>query len=179
MSLLKKIEIPINGPGIIMYSDFAVKNINKGENYFENSYLTSEQVLKHVYEGSIVGFCTPIPGYYTIEIYNEKPEDYHFISCKYKLYLGIEVRDKRIFIGDLYDLACWNPQYLKEESIELDNGFYEVYVLTDPLEMEPEIEDYEQTIEIYFSKTDSMPKLKYNGTPLLANPDETYIEFEE
>lgn len=97
----KEIKLYISGLGIIMYSDFAVSHIAKGDDYFSSNYQTPEQVVKHIYEGTIVGFCTSSPGDFILKFKSGYPNEEELNSSEFKLRLGIEVRDNRICIRDL------------------------------------------------------------------------------
>ena len=61
MSVIQ-INLKIVGLGIIFYSPYAVKSIREGELHLMRHYNEPQDVLEHIYKGSIVGFCTGSPG---------------------------------------------------------------------------------------------------------------------
>ena len=67
---MKKEQFKINiaGLGIIFYSPQAVKHIEIGEDYLGEHYSKPVDVIKHVYEGSIVGIATGTPGNFYLNI---------------------------------------------------------------------------------------------------------------
>ncbi|MBU3075513.1 hypothetical protein [Clostridium estertheticum] len=166
MNINKDIEIEISGLGIIMYSDFAVQSILEGEDYFIESYQTPQQVAKHVNEGSIVGFCTSSEGNYILKVRSGYPIQKKIEDAEFKITLGIEVRDKRICIRDLYDLMRWNKKCNYNQIIELDNGFYNVILYGDI--PETNVIGDNQIIYVYLNRTDAIPDLRYDGVPIFC-----------
>lgn len=68
----KQFQLDIEGLGIIFYSPHAVKHIEEEEDYLGEHYWMPEDVLKHIYEGSIVGVATGTPGIFHLNIYQKK-----------------------------------------------------------------------------------------------------------
>ncbi|MPQ45351.1 hypothetical protein, partial [Clostridium tarantellae] len=129
MNLNNELVLDINGLGIIMYSDYATSFIKEGEDYFYQNYQTPEQVLKHIIEGSIVGFCTSSPGRYILKLKTGYPSEENLNSYEFKLRLGIKITDKRMYIRDLYDLMDWSSNCPINQCVELENGFYHITLL--------------------------------------------------
>ena len=106
MSVIQ-INLKIVGLGIIFYSPYAVKSIREGEPYLMRHYNEPQDVLEHIYKGSIVGFCTGSPGKYVLNIFqNEKPK-IEKLNPDYAIKLCIKVEDGEIFFRDLYALLRW------------------------------------------------------------------------
>lgn len=164
--MFKDIKLDISGLGIIMYSDFAISHIADGEDYFSSNYQTPQQVVKHIYEGTIVGFCTSSPGEFILKFRNGYPQETDLDSFEFKLRLGIEIRDGRICFRDLYDLMDWNPQCPEHQYIEVENGFYHITLCGNV--PDTGIIGDNQEIYVYLNKLDSMPKLKYAGVPIFC-----------
>lgn len=127
-----------------------------------------DQVLDHIYKGSIIGFCTRSPGIYVLKFREGYPKEEILNSADYVLVLGIHATGKKIFIRDLYELMDWSDDCPDEQVIEIEDGFYKI-ILYSSLPYSQKRGD-NQAIYLYFEKTDEMPKLKYNGVPTLWNP---------
>lgn len=162
----KEIKLYISGLGIIMYSDFAVSHIAEGEDYFSFNYQTPQQVVKHIYEGTIVGFCTSSPGDFILKFRDGYPEEADLQASEFKLRLGIEVKDGRICIRDLYDLMNWRAKCPDNQYVEVENGFYHITLYGDI--PDTGIIGDDQVIYVYLNKLDSMPDLKYAGVPIFC-----------
>lgn len=93
MFLNKELILDIYGLGIIMYSDFATTHIIEGEDYFSKNYQTPQQVVNHIIQGSIVGFCTSSSGRYILKFRSGYPLESDLNSAEFKLRLGIDIRD--------------------------------------------------------------------------------------
>jgi len=163
----KEINLNISGLGIIMYSDFAVSMIAEGEDYFSNSYQLPDQVLKHIYQGTIVCFCTSSTGEFILKFKSGYPDETELNSCEFKLRLGIEVKDNRMCIRDLYDLMCWSSICPANQTIEVENGFYHITLCGNI--PDSGILGDKQIIHIYLQNVDRMPELKYRGVPIYCD----------
>ena len=157
------LSLNISGIGIIIYSDYAVSQIAEGEDYFSKNYYTGEQVLKHIYSGTIVGFCTSSPGTYILEIRDGYPPKTDLDNLEFKLRLGICVKGNRIYFNDLFALMNWKTDYTKMPALELEDGYYHITLVGD-VPNTGMLGD-NQEIFVYFNKLDSMPELNYNGVP--------------
>ena len=143
MSVIQ-INLEIVGLGIIFYSPYAVKSIREGEPYLMRHYNEPQDVLEHIYKGSIVGFCTGSPGKYVLNIFqNEKPK-IEKLNPDYAIKLCIKVEDGEIFFREVI-VCSWLPQSGKRG----DN----------------------QQINIYFIAKSELPKLRYIGVPFLGDEE--------
>jgi hypothetical protein len=158
------IQLNIIGLGIIIYSDFAVSEIAEGEDYFSNRYQLPEQVAEHIHQGTIVGFCTSSPGSYILKFLNGYPSEAELNSREFKLRLGIEVKDNRVSVRDLYDLMDWKSMCQPNQVIKIENGFYHV-TLCGNISASGILGD-DQEIYVYLQPIDKMPELKYAGVPI-------------
>jgi hypothetical protein len=164
----KDIKLDITGLGIILYSEQAVAHISEDEDYFSTNYQTSEQVLKHVYNGTIVGIGTRSPGKYILKIRYGYPEEDVLDLADYVLILGIHVIGEKVFARDLYDLMEWTSECPVEQTFELEEGYYQLTIHSNLPNSKRRGDN--QVIFVYFNKVDKMPKLKYRGVPTLWNP---------
>ena len=161
----KKIVIDIEGLGIILYSDFAVKGIEDDEDYLSENYNKPEDVVRHIENGTIVGFCTGSPGQYTLNFKEGYPSEQEVRISDLKLRLGIEVRDNRICVSDLYSLLEWSTEE-EPEFIKIENGFYHITLCGNiPTSG---ITGDDQWINVYLKRLDSMPELRYSGVPMFC-----------
>lgn len=168
MEIDKDIELEITGLGIILYSEQAVAHIREDEDYFSTNYQTAEQVLSHVYDGTIVGFGTRSPGKYILKIRYGYPEEEVLDLSDYVLRLGIHVMGGRVFTRDLYDLMEWTFECPEEQTIDLQDGYYHITLHSNLPDSKRRGDN--QVIFVYFNKLDEMPALKYRGVPTLWNP---------
>ncbi|WBW96112.1 hypothetical protein [Oceanirhabdus sp. W0125-5] len=166
VNLIKELTLDINGLGIIMYSDFATSHITEGEDYLSQSYQTPQQVANHIMEGSIVGFCTSSPGRYILNVRRGYPTESDLNLAEFKLRLGIEIRDGRMCIRDLYDLMSWRENCPINQCIDLENGYYHITLYGD-VPSSGLLGD-RQIIYVYLNKLNSMPALRCDGVPMFS-----------
>ena len=160
----KEITLDVSGMGIIIFSEYAVEHIKEGEDYFSTNYQTGEQVLNHVYQGTIVGFCTSSPGTYILKVKEGYPEESILTKADYKLRLGIQIKGSKVHFKDLFALMDWMEGFYPEEnSVEIEDGYYHI-TLHGNKTCSGILGD-NQVIYVYFNKLNSMPELKYNGVP--------------
>lgn len=160
------LKLEISGMGIIIYSDYAVSHIADGEDYFSTNYYSGEQVLKHVYDGSIVGFCTSTPGTFILKIRSDYPSESELECADYCMRLGICVKGQKIYFNDLFALMNWNSDYTDIPTVEQEDGYYHITLVGNT--PKSGVLGDNQEIYIYFYKLDTMPKLKYNGVPIFC-----------
>ena len=168
MSVIQ-INLEIVGLGIIFYSPYAVKSIREGEPYLMRHYNEPQDVLEHIYKGSIVGFCTGSPGKYVLNIFqNEKPK-IEKLNPDYAIKLCIKVEDGEIFFRDLYALLRWSEECSDDCKVKMENGNYEVIVCS-WLPQSGKRGDNQQ-INIYFIAKSELPKLRYIGVSFLGDEE--------
>lgn len=158
----KEIILNIKGLGIILYSEYAVEEIGEEEDYFSEHYQNPEDVLKHIYSGTIVGFGTGSPGNYILKFYKGYPSEKREYDYSFRLW--IKVKERKVCIRDLYDLMEWSRECSDEQKIEIDDGIYHLTVCSNL--PESGYRGDEQVIELYFNMLETTPKLKYNGIPM-------------
>lgn len=156
----------ISGLGIIFYSPANLPRLIEGEDYLSRCYTIPEDVLKHVYEGSIVGFGTGSPGNFVLEFRNGCPHAEAVERSDYALRLGVLVKDEKIVFRDLYTLMEWHAECSDEPCINVQNGYYEVTLLSSLPESRV-LGDF-QSIHIFLNPCARMPQLKFPGVPMLC-----------
>jgi len=90
--------------------------------------LDAEDVLKHIYEGSIVGAATGTPGIFNLNIYQNIRPGLDAIQPDYALKLGLKVTGHTVYFRDLYVLLRWETEDETEIRVDMDDGNYEVVV---------------------------------------------------
>ena len=166
MQVDNNIVLEIKGLGIIMYSESSAAHIKIGEDYFTNHFQAPSDVLKHIYNGTIVGFGTGTSGKFILNINDGYPDEKELKNSEYKLRLCIVINDGKIIFRDLYDLFEWNPAYSKKKSFEIDNGIYHITLCTNT--PQSGILGDNQVISIFLKKLYELPSLKYEGVPILC-----------
>jgi hypothetical protein len=165
MSAVKSIRLEVAGLGMIFYSPFSAASIAEGEDYLEKCFSDPDFVEKQAVEGKLVGVSTGTSGIFPLEVFWGYPPESIDKQYDRSLRLGVEVRDQKLCIRDLYDLIRWESQCPPEQIIELADGFYHITLLTrDP---PSGILGDNQEILVYLQKLPQMPKLRYNGVPTL------------
>jgi hypothetical protein len=157
------LHLDINGLGIIMYSPHAVAHIAEGENYFSSNYNAGQQVLKHINEGTIVGFCTSSPGSYILKVRSGYPSERDLDKSEFRMRLGIHVLGNKVYFNDLFALMDWNSEGKNVPTIQIEDGFYHVTLIGN-IPGSGILGD-SQEIFIYFNKLEAMPALNYSGVP--------------
>ena len=166
MNALKTFRLDIAGLGIIFYSPFAAASISEGADYLENAFSDPDMVEQQAIEGRIVGVSTRTPGRFFIEMYSGYPDDGLVEEQDFKLRLGVEVRDRRLCVRDIFDLLKWESRCPAAQELELDDGFYHITLLSN--EPPSGVMGEDQLIKVYLQKLQEMPKLRYNGVPTLC-----------
>jgi len=128
VSKFYKIKLDLVGLGIIFYSLKSVEHIKEGERFLMTKYNDAEDVLKYIYNGTLVGFCTCSPGRYILNIHVDDSPLTYITGPDFSLKLCIRVTDNRVFFDDLYALLSWQRDQSEVDSIEIENGIYKVTV---------------------------------------------------
>lgn len=127
--------------------------------------MDAEDVLKHIYEGSIVGAATGTPGIFHLNIYQNIRPGLDAIQPDYALKLDLKVTGYTMYFRDLYVLLRWETEDETELRVDMDDRNYEVVVCS--WFPESGIRGNHQQVDFYFAKTDELPKLHYEGVPTL------------
>lgn len=165
--MLKRINILIDGMGLVLYSPFAVKKIPEGEDFLMSHFWEPQDVMKQVESCKIVPFCIGSPGNYVIDCFEGLPDREYLSQFQYVLQLGIIVKDDAVYIRDLFDFMVWSPNCPEEQKIHIASGYYVMTICSST--PASGITGDHQSIEIHFFKVDSFPATKYPGVPLLCD----------
>lgn len=166
MSIIKSVELRISGVGIILYSPFAVSSIRQDEDYLSSQYEEPKDVARQVNAGRLVGLGTGAEGTYVVNVrLGDLPPPKE--KAPYQISVGIEIRDRTMYVRDLYDLLCWDPDCPDAQRATLEDGFYHIIASAE----EPLAGKWgkDQTIDLYFHKRSAMPKLVWPGVPILCD----------
>jgi hypothetical protein len=166
MNKIKTVKLELVGPRFICYSPFAALEIADGQDYLETSFESPAQVEKEALKGRIVGVSTGSPGAFEFEIFFGYPSDQIVDENQYKLRLCVEVRDRKLYIRDLFDLMDWSSNCPQQHTIDIDDGFYHITLLSrDP---PSGVLGDNQKILMYLQKLDELPILNIRGVPTLC-----------
>lgn len=163
---MNKINIDISGLGLIIYSANSTCHIAEGEDYLSLHYSDVNDVLNHIYQGTIPGFCTGSPGSYELNIITSPPDENLITASDYRLRLWVKVTGGKLYFRDLYDLMYWEQLCPSEQIVEINDGNYEVTVCT--FIPPSKIIGDNQKITIFLNRVESPPRLKYMGVPMLC-----------
>jgi hypothetical protein len=171
MRELARIDLEIAGLGLILCSPFATAHIAEGERYLEQHYWEPADVARHLRAGTIAGFCTGSSGTYRVRVVIGAPDTRAIVTHPWMVRLAVEVRDRTLWIRDLYDLLRWERACPRGQAIELDDGLYRVTAATAPTDSG--IVGDDQDILLCLEPVDALPALTWEGVPFLGeDPDD-------
>lgn len=165
MKIYKNMEICTDGLGLIIYSNKAMEYVREGEDFFKNEFSTPKKVAEHIEKGDIVGFCTGTSGEFNIKIREGYPDMEIEKKFPVSINLAINVVGAQVSIIDLAWLMEWSDYVPEDQQIYIEEGFYDLTILT--CKPDNEIWGNNQEIYIYFNKISQMPKPIWNGVPQL------------
>ena len=150
---MKDIHLSVHELGILMHSPSAASHLSLHDNFLEDSFLTPEQVLPFIYQGSLVAFQTG-DGYFHLKLREGYPTE----PKQYMLRLGVHVTDGVLYFRDLYDCYDWDPNCAEEQQVHLGNGYYHVTLCSDG-----DFSTNEVVIFVYLNQLEEMPSLDFRG----------------
>lgn len=159
------VELILDGIGIVLYSEGAVKDIEEGANYFNKEYATPNQVASHIKKGDIVGFCTGTGGVFNLKFRTGYPSEDIDKNFPISIRLAIDVKGGKICVIDLFWLMEWSDECPPEQQILIDDGIYHMTVST--AKPKSGIWGDSQDIYIYLNRIAKMPELTWDGVPEL------------
>lgn len=159
----KDIFLETSGMGFIIYADFAVKKIKRGENFLSEHYWKPEDVAKEVNSGGIVGVCTGAPGKYRLSIREGIPCDELWENSILRRRLSIKVTGGKIYFRDLYELMDWDERCDESQTIKIEDGYYTMLLMGNM----PNDGSFgeNQVIYLYIYKNDTFCEPQYKGVP--------------
>jgi hypothetical protein len=159
------LDLRIAGLGVILYSPFAVAHIRGGQDYLSEHYSDPADVARQVMDCGLTGFCTGSPGDYRVLLY-DGPIDAAEREAERAIRLGVEVRDERLCIRDLYDLMSWTNECPSRQQLSVADGFYRVTAYTSA--PRSGIGGDYQDIGLHFEAVPQRPLLRWDGVPDLT-----------
>ncbi len=163
----KDIELVIDGMGIVFYSPETNKEIPEGIDFFNNEYSNPDDVAKHLKKGDVVGFCTGTGGEFTLRFRDGYPDESIIDEYPVCVRLGIDIKDDKLCMIDLFWLMEWSVECPKEQILNIVPGYYHITLCTKC--PESGVWGDNQTIYVYLNKLNEMPELVWNGVPQLFN----------
>ena len=175
--LCKDIILPLDGLGMLFYSEGAVKHIPVGEDYFEKVFSQPQKVSEHIRQGDMIGICTGGESAdFELRFRSGSPSEE--IQQKYpaQLQFAIHVMGTKLNVVDVYWLMRWKNDCPKEQQVEIESGIYQMTVCGEPplsaLEeqfSEEECEEYAnrpRVVYIFLDRLEAMPEQDWNkGVP--------------
>ena len=159
-------ELDISGLGIIFYSPAHAGHIGEGEDYLTSSYLTDQDVQRHVQAGTIVGFATGTPGRFVLNFISGRAPDEALMKAEFLLSLPLACVGGRVCVRDLYDLLDWEAECPEEQVIHVEDGYYRLLLCSDT--PTSGVLGDGQEIDVYFEPWDQLPELVEEGIPTLC-----------
>ncbi len=160
-----RIELDLAGLGVILYSPFAVAHIAEGIDYLGRHFERPEEVARHVMECRLTAFCTGSPGRFRLTFVPGEPDEAEIQAAKFKLRLGLEVRDGTVCVRDLYDLMDWTAECPEGQTLSVPDGFHRLTVCSSP--PPSGIIGDDQDVTIWMEPVADRPTLKWVGVPTL------------
>jgi hypothetical protein len=110
--------------------------------------------------------CIGSGGEYDLLIYDGPLDLDPMNAAKFKVRLGLEVRDNEVCFRDLHDLISWIPNCPEGQEISVPTGFYRITVYSSP--PASGIIGDRQHIALHFERVETRPLLKWDGVPQLC-----------
>jgi hypothetical protein len=165
MSALRTIDLTIAGLGIILYSPRNAAHIARGSDYLSEHFWEPEDVERSLLGGKISAFGTGGGGDYALHLFEGPADDEKMEAHRYKLRLGVEVVGGQLCFRDLYDMLEWEPEVPDAQRLRISDGTYRLTLLTNK-PASGWFGDH-QRIDIHLEKWDGMPRLRFDGVPVL------------
>ena len=159
------IILEIEGMGIVLYSNKAMKNIEEGDDFFTKEFSTPQKVSEHIKKGDLIGFNMGSSGTYNLHIRQGYPSQEIIDNYPINARLALNILGNKVSFIDLYWLMEWSEYVPEEQTVEIEEGIYHVSVLTNKPSSE-KIGD-NQDVYVYFQKVNEMSELKWEGVPIL------------
>lgn len=162
----KRVDLDLQGLGVILYSPFAVAHIPEGADYLAKHFSNGDDVAKHVRECRLTAFGTGTPGQFSLTFTFGEPDDNVVQAAEFKLRLGLEVRDGCFCVRDLYDLMEWSGKCPKSQTVAAANGFYRLTVWSSS--PASGVLGDGQEVFVCMEPVAAKPELRWEGVPSLC-----------
>lgn len=160
------VSLDLAGLGIIVYSPWAARHIQPGEDYLERAFTDPADVGAHIRACTIAAFCTGSSGRFHLHVTTEPIEPSSLRESEWQIALGVEVRDSKLCLRDLYTLLCWDPECPPEQELHLPDGFYHITAFTSTPESGCLGDD--QAVYLHLRHQPERPELTWQGVPQLC-----------
>jgi hypothetical protein len=160
------VDLDIAGLGIIMYSPFAVEHIGEGQDYLSSRFWSPADVARHVVECGLTTFGTGTSGRFRLIVYDGDIDVAALEAAERKIRLGVEVRDARLCVRDLYDLLSWTRHCPSTQQLTLADGFYRITAYTSAPPSGVLGDGHE--ISLHLEAVSERPVLRWDGVPDLT-----------
>ena len=167
----QRVTLEVQGLGIILYSPFAVAHIRSDEDYLAAHFWQPADVARHVVDCTLSAFATGSPGTFHLTLHDGVLDAAELAAASAKAALGVEVRDSRLCVRDLYDLMQWSPDCPEAQQVALADGFYSLtaYTSAPPSGI---LGDHQEVV-LHLAPSAARPVLRWSGVPdLVASPTE-------
>ena len=163
-------KLSIDGPGIALFSPGMTEGIGKGDDFLGEEFVQPEDIGRQVRAGDVTAFCTGSPGDYLLECRDGYPDEEACREYPVGLRLGLEVRGGEVWVIDLFWLSWFPKECPPEQVLRMADGFYHLTVLT----RKPDSGRWgeKQRILLYWNPLPEMPRLAWQGAPLLLPEEE-------
>lgn len=163
----RDVELCIEGMGIVFYSPATTKNIPEGIDFFNAEYSKPEDVAAHIKKGDVVGFCTGSGGEFTLKFREGYPEEKVNKEYPVTARLGIDIKDDKLCMIDLFWLMEWSADCPAEQILIIEPGYYHITLCTKC--PDSGVWGDSQIIYVYLNRLDEMPALNWQGVPQLCD----------
>lgn len=155
--------ISTDGPGIVFYSEEINSSVDEEFDFFSNDFYTPEQVSKHVKKGDITCVGTGTSGNFLLSFLEGYPSKSICDEYPSTVRLAIKITNNKMYFDDVFSLFEWSKNHSRDLTVELENGFYHLTLLT-KLPSTRKWGD-NQEILIFVKKINKMPQLMWEGVP--------------
>ncbi|MEO8842099.1 MAG: hypothetical protein ABI704_11045, partial [Kofleriaceae bacterium] len=124
MRTIGKLSFHIAGPGIVIYSPFAMAHVAAGTHFLEESFTELEHVGELVRAGRLAGFNMGSPGIYHVTFMLGALDVPTIARYPWWIELSVEVRGQTVCVRDLFDFSRWSPECPNDQTFTLPDGSY-------------------------------------------------------
>jgi hypothetical protein len=162
-----KLSFHIAGPGLVMYSPFAMADVASGTPFLEDRFSDMEDVGAFVRAGTLAGFNMGSPGTYHLELQLGVLDVATTAGYPWWIRLALEVRDQTVCVRDLYDFSHWEPSCPDAQMFKVPDGYYRLALGTRPADSG--IVGDDQDIMIVLEPVPMLPALTWKSVPFLGD----------
>ena len=162
-----KLTFHIAGPGIVIYSPFAMAHVAPGTNFLEESLTELEDVGELVRAGQLAGFNMGSPGTYHLTLMLGTLDVPTIARYPWWIELSLEARGETVCVRDLFDFSHWRPECPADQTFTTPDSCYRVMAGTRP--SDSAIVGDDQDIMVVFEPVSELPTLTWHSVPFLGD----------